>query len=121
MARPRSLRILTLLARHGDACAVHVWTLDGPQGTLQASSGECAKATARPAEELFVHGLLTGAQPRVWLKVAEDPVLSQAEWVVRHRIFHEYLCSLSERPRLMRQISALYALLDHLHLVAHLA
>lgn len=35
-----------------------------------------------------------------------------SEWVVRHHIFHEYLCSLSERPRLMRQISALYAMLE---------
>ena len=35
-----------------------------------------------------------------------------AEWVSRHRKFHEYLCSLSERPRLLKQISALYALIE---------
>lgn len=35
-----------------------------------------------------------------------------AQWVVRHRIFHEYLCSLSERPRLMKQIIALYTLIE---------
>ncbi len=35
-----------------------------------------------------------------------------AEWVGRHRVFHEYLCSLSERPRLMRQISALYSVIE---------
>jgi DNA-binding GntR family transcriptional regulator len=35
-----------------------------------------------------------------------------AEWVSRHRAFHEYLCSLSERPRLMRQISALYSVIE---------
>ncbi|AUQ27001.1 GntR family transcriptional regulator [Dickeya zeae] len=29
------------------------------------------------------------------------------EWVLHHRVFHEYLCSLSERPRLLRQISLL--------------
>ncbi|MDB6442635.1 MULTISPECIES: GntR family transcriptional regulator [Pseudomonas] len=35
-----------------------------------------------------------------------------AEWVSRHRAFHEYLCSLSGRPRLLKQISALYALVE---------
>lgn len=35
-----------------------------------------------------------------------------AEWVSRHRKFHEYLCSLSGRPRLLKQISALYALIE---------
>jgi len=35
-----------------------------------------------------------------------------AEWVSRHRAFHEYLCSLSGRPRLMKQISALYSLIE---------
>jgi DNA-binding GntR family transcriptional regulator len=35
-----------------------------------------------------------------------------AEWVSRHRVFHQYLCSLSERPRLMRQISALYSVIE---------
>ena len=35
-----------------------------------------------------------------------------AEWVSRHRAFHEYLCSLSGRPRLMKQISALYSLVE---------
>ncbi|MGY2224508.1 GntR family transcriptional regulator [Pseudomonas gingeri] len=35
-----------------------------------------------------------------------------AAWVGRHRAFHEYLCSLSERPRLMRQISALYSVIE---------
>lgn len=35
-----------------------------------------------------------------------------AEWVRLHRAFHEYLCSLSGRPRLMKQISALYSLIE---------
>lgn len=35
-----------------------------------------------------------------------------AEWVSRHRAFHEYLCSLAERPRLMRQINALYSVIE---------
>ena len=35
-----------------------------------------------------------------------------AEWVSRHRAFHEYLCSLSGRPRLLKQISALYSLVE---------
>lgn len=35
-----------------------------------------------------------------------------AEWVSRHRKFHEYLCSLSARPRLLKQISALYSLIE---------
>lgn len=35
-----------------------------------------------------------------------------SEWVSRHREFHEYLCSLSERSRLMRQISALYTVIE---------
>ncbi|WNW10004.1 GntR family transcriptional regulator [Pseudomonas sp. DTU_2021_1001937_2_SI_NGA_ILE_001] len=35
-----------------------------------------------------------------------------AQWVMRHRIFHEYLCSLSERPRLLKQIVALYSLIE---------
>jgi DNA-binding GntR family transcriptional regulator len=35
-----------------------------------------------------------------------------AVWVSRHRALHEYLCSLSGRPRLMKQISALYSLVE---------
>jgi len=35
-----------------------------------------------------------------------------AEWVSRHRKFHEYLCSLSGRPRLLKQICALYSLIE---------
>lgn len=35
-----------------------------------------------------------------------------AGWVSLHRTFHEYLCSLSKRPRLMKHISALYALIE---------
>ncbi|SFC61834.1 DNA-binding transcriptional regulator, GntR family [Pseudomonas citronellolis] len=35
-----------------------------------------------------------------------------AEWVSRHRVFHEYLCSLAERPRLLRQINALYSMIE---------
>ncbi|MDM9651512.1 GntR family transcriptional regulator [Pseudomonas wenzhouensis] len=34
------------------------------------------------------------------------------EWVRRHWVFHEYLCSLSGRPRLMKQISVLYSLIE---------
>ncbi|MBB1607429.1 MULTISPECIES: GntR family transcriptional regulator [Pseudomonas] len=34
------------------------------------------------------------------------------EWVSRHRVFHEYLCSLAERPRLLRQINALYSVIE---------
>ncbi|AIZ32513.1 GntR family transcriptional regulator [Pseudomonas sp. K1(2024)] len=40
-----------------------------------------------------------------------------AEWIGRHRAFHHYLCSLAERPRLLRQISALYSVIEpHLRL-----
>ncbi|WP_462382673.1 GntR family transcriptional regulator [Pseudomonas sp. Marseille-QA0892] len=35
-----------------------------------------------------------------------------AEWVTQHRAFHEYLCSLANRPRLLGQISGLYALIE---------
>ncbi|SEN23714.1 DNA-binding transcriptional regulator, GntR family [Pseudomonas sp. ok272] len=35
-----------------------------------------------------------------------------AEWVRRHRAFHEYLCNLSGRPRLVKQIAALYSLIE---------
>ncbi|WP_338524645.1 GntR family transcriptional regulator [Pseudomonas batumici] len=35
-----------------------------------------------------------------------------AEWVSRHRAFHEFLCCLSGRPRLVKQISALYSLIE---------
>lgn len=44
------------------------------------------------------------------------------EWVRRHRQFHEYLCSLSQRPRLMRQIDSLYSLIEpHMRLwLAHI-
>lgn len=35
-----------------------------------------------------------------------------AAWVRCHRTFHEYLCGLSGRPRLMKQISALYSLVE---------
>lgn len=33
-------------------------------------------------------------------------------WIRCHRAFHEYLCSLSGRPRLMKQISALYSVVE---------
>ncbi|MBJ9974280.1 GntR family transcriptional regulator [Pseudomonas sp. S75] len=40
-----------------------------------------------------------------------------AEWIGRHRAFHLYLCSLAERPRLLRQIGALYSVIEpHLRL-----
>ncbi|WP_448680894.1 GntR family transcriptional regulator [Pseudomonas nicosulfuronedens] len=35
-----------------------------------------------------------------------------AGWVSRHRAFHEYLCSLAGRPRLLRQITALYSVIE---------
>jgi len=35
-----------------------------------------------------------------------------AAWVSHHRKFHEYLCSLSGRPRLLKQICALYSLIE---------
>ena len=35
-----------------------------------------------------------------------------AEWVRLHRAFHEHLCSLSGRPRLLKQIAALYSLIE---------
>lgn len=37
---------------------------------------------------------------------------SAAEWVIQHRVFHEYLCSLANRPRLQTQISGLYTLIE---------
>ena len=40
------------------------------------------------------------------------PEGDSAEWVSRHRVFHEYLCSLAERPRLLRQINALYSVIE---------
>lgn len=40
-----------------------------------------------------------------------------AEWVSQHRAFHIYLYSLAERPRLLRQIDALYSVVEpHLSL-----
>lgn len=35
-----------------------------------------------------------------------------SQWVRRHRLFHEYLYSVSGRPRLMKQISALFSLIE---------
>ncbi|MFT0180343.1 GntR family transcriptional regulator [Pseudomonas benzopyrenica] len=41
-------------------------------------------------------------------------------WVAQHRAFHEYLCSLAGRPRLLRQINGLYALIEpHMQLWLH--
>ena len=34
------------------------------------------------------------------------------EWLTRHRQFHEYLCSLSQRPRLLHQISGLHTAVE---------
>ena len=34
------------------------------------------------------------------------------EWVSVHRQFHEYLCSLSHRPRLMQQIASLHSIVE---------
>lgn len=42
----------------------------------------------------------------------DDDQDSPSEWIARHREFHEYLCSLAKRPRLLRQISSLYALIE---------
>ncbi|MFJ3483442.1 GntR family transcriptional regulator [Pseudomonas sp. NPDC090202] len=46
------------------------------------------------------------------LEDMEDCRDDTAQWVLRHRAFHEYLCSLSERPRLVKQITALYSLIE---------
>lgn len=35
-----------------------------------------------------------------------------SEWVSRHREFHQYLCCISERARLMRQICALHIVIE---------
>lgn len=43
------------------------------------------------------------------MELAEDDV---QEWVSLHRQFHEYLCSLSHNPRLMRQISSLHSVVE---------
>lgn len=41
-------------------------------------------------------------------------------WVRQHRAFHEYLCSLAGRPRLLRQINGLYTLIEpHMQLWLH--
>jgi len=46
----------------------------------------------------------------------QDP----AAWLAQHRAFHEYLCSLAGRPRLLRQIVGLYALIEpHMLLWLH--
>ncbi|MDT3718354.1 GntR family transcriptional regulator [Pseudomonas oryzihabitans] len=46
----------------------------------------------------------------------QDP----AAWLAQHRAFHEYLCSLAGRPRLLRQIIGLYALIEpHMLLWLH--
>lgn len=34
------------------------------------------------------------------------------DWVTRHREFHEYLCSFSQRPKLMRQIAGLHVTIE---------
>lgn len=34
------------------------------------------------------------------------------EWLGRHRQFHEYLCSLSQRPRLLHQIASLHTAVE---------
>ena len=91
VARPGELapvlgRIADIFVRHGEAAAIHLWTVHDGVGTLQASGGESAAATARPAEDLLLQALLAGSQPRVWLHVAEDPALAEAEWVQRDRI-----------------------------------
>ncbi|WP_191487938.1 GntR family transcriptional regulator [Pseudomonas sp. FEN] len=46
------------------------------------------------------------------LDAMDDYRDESAQWVSRHRAFHEYLCSLSGRPRLMKQITALYSLIE---------
>jgi DNA-binding GntR family transcriptional regulator len=43
------------------------------------------------------------------MELAEGDV---QEWVSVHRQFHEYLCSLSHRPRLVQQISSLHSVVE---------
>ncbi len=41
------------------------------------------------------------------LSLMEDEPHDPYDWVNHHRVFHEFMCSFSQRPRLMRQISLL--------------
>jgi DNA-binding GntR family transcriptional regulator len=55
------------------------------------------------------------------LEDMDDCHAEPAEWIERHHAFHEYLCSLADRPRLLRQINGLHTLIEpHMRLwLAH--
>ena len=42
----------------------------------------------------------------------ERPSQGGDDWVTRHREFHEYLCSFSRRPKLIRQIASLHVTIE---------
>lgn len=42
----------------------------------------------------------------------ERPGQAGDDWVTRHREFHEYLCSFSRRPKLIRQIASLHVTIE---------
>lgn len=94
-------RIAEILTRHGDATAVHLWTLEEGGGRLRASGGPSAAATARPAEELLLPGVLETSQPRVWLQVTDDPQLAAMDWVKHEDIKGAAAFSLGMHGRIL--------------------
>jgi len=38
--------------------------------------------------------------------------VDSADWLTAHRQFHEYVCAIARRPRLLRQIASLYTVLE---------
>ncbi len=46
-----------------------------------------------------------------WMQQAMDAAKLE-QWLSRHRQFHEYLCSLSQRPRLLHQIAGLHTAVE---------
>jgi DNA-binding GntR family transcriptional regulator len=52
------------------------------------------------------------AQLETMLDPLDDRDGVQPDWTAAHRAFHETLCALSGRPRLMRQIASLHSLVE---------
>lgn len=52
------------------------------------------------------------AQLEAMLEALDDRDGVQPDWTSAHRAFHETLCALSGRPRLMRQIAGLHSLME---------
>lgn len=97
---------------------------------MRPNRGATVRAlTLADIEEIFeMRAVLEGLALRLGVPHADDRALEELEellermersrhrddgqWLTHHRHFHEYVCGLSGRPRLLRQISGLHTAIE---------